>query len=323
MKSKLIVIILIISITICGASFFIPSGVDQNVSSNSFQNTITPTPFMPAVSTPTMQPKPQGVYLTGAGDISICGEDGDDQTAPLLADIPGYIFALGDNQNDEGEPETFSRCFDASWGQYKDRMIPVVGNHEYFTENACGYFDYFGDAAGQRGKGYYSRDVGAWHIVVINSICDEVGGCDPGSEMITWLENDLSTDNHLCTLAMWHIPRFSTGYHGGNDSLDTIWRTVVAHDVELVLNGHEHDYERFTPMDENGEVNIVTGTRQIIVGTGGAPLRKQYGNNENSEVFYSSSHGVLKLFLDYGYYTWEYIPVNADGFTDTGTGYCH
>jgi hypothetical protein len=320
--SKTIKLALLLSgIFLLGCSFSVTnSSVEERVL---FNPTITLTPFQPVKNTEIPTEIPPMVYLTGAGDISICGLETDDQTADLLADQPGYIFTLGDNQNDEAEPDRFSRCFDASWGKYKDRMIPTIGNHEYFTTDAAGYFDYFGDLAGERGKGYYSMDVGAWHVVVINSRCDVEGWCDYGSEMMQWLEEDLENDAHLCTIALWHIPRFSSGSHGDNESIDPIWQTVVSHNVDLVLNGHEHQYERFKPMNQQGEIDLANGTRLFIVGTGGVDLRPQNVEKNESEVFDASVHGVLQLALEYGTYTWKFLPVTQDGFSDSGRGYCH
>jgi acid phosphatase type 7 len=295
---------------------------DGNTTENSI-GSATATPFQPVFISVTPTPIPAAVYLTGAGDISFCDLDTDEETAALLEDVPGLIFTLGDTQYDGSTYDTYMNCFDKSWGKYKDRMIPVVGNHEYENPNAAGFYDYFDNELDPERRGYYSMNIGAWHVIVLNSQCDEVGGCGIFSPQVQWLENDLVNDEHLCTLALWHQPRFSTGYHGPDKGMDTIWRMIVEYDVDLVLNGHEHSYERFAPMDENGNTDLSDGTRQIIVGTGGSPLRHQYMENLSSIVFNDTAYGVLQLKLDYGTYEWIFMPTEQNGFFDDGTGYCH
>ena len=283
---------------------------------------ITKTPFQPVIVSITPTKIPDPIFLTGAGDISVCDYETDDATAALLENIPDLIFTLGDTQYNGSSYEKYMNCFDKSWGAYKDRMIPVVGNHEYEDENAAGFYDYFANEMDPDRLGYYSMDIGAWHVIVLNSQCGAVGGCDEKSPQVQWLVNDLENDSHLCTLALWHHPRFSTGYHESDATLDTIWRTMVAYDVELVLNGHDHNYERFAPMDGDGNIDLSDGTRMIIVGTGGADLRPQYLENLASVVYNNSTHGVLQLKLEYGTYSWEFIPVEGSTFSDSGWGYC-
>ena len=288
------------------------------------KTTTTLTPFMPVPATETVIPTPAPIQLTGAGDISICGQNTDDQTAALLQKFGGYVFTLGDNQNDNARVEDFLHCFSQSWGQNFTRLLPTIGNHEYFTTGKPeGYFTYFGDRAGVPGKGYYSKNLGSWHIISLNSICDLSGTCDPDSEMIHWLENDLQQNEKKCTLAMWHIPRWSTGWHGNNGSVDILWRMMADAGVELVLNGHDHDYERFAPMNADGQIDMLNGTREFVVGTGGASLREQYTESAASQVFNNSTFGVLHLELENDAYTWQFVPVNEGGFTDAGSGQCH
>lgn len=323
MFRKIAFLVLMFGLTACTA---ILPGINQVTDGNITENSIvsaTLTPFQPVLISVTPTPIPDAVYLTGAGDISFCDLDMDDATASLLKNATGLIFTLGDTQYDGSTFDTYMNCFDKSWGKYKDRMIPVVGNHEYEDYNAAGFYDYFDNELDPDRRGYYSMDVGAWHVIVLNSQCDAVGGCGILFPQVQWLKNDLITDTHLCTLALWHHPRFSTGYHGPDKSMDTIWRMMVEYDVDLVLNGHEHNYERFAPMDENGNTNLSDGIRQIIVGTGGSPLRPQYTENLSSIVYNDSTYGVLQLMLDYGTYEWKFIPVTENGFSDEGTGYCH
>jgi hypothetical protein len=198
-----------------------------------------------------------------------------------------------------------------------------VGNHEYLTKNAAGYFSYFGAAAGGSQKGYYSYDLGTWHIVVINANCSQVGGCGANSPQGEWLTADLAAHPALCTLAYWHQPRFSSGEHGNDIRLLPIWQTLYASGVELVLNGHDHDYERFAPQDPNGVADPVNGIREFVVGTGGKGLRPIKSPIANSEVHNDNTLGVLKLTLHPTGYDWNFIPIAGKTFTDSGNGTCH
>jgi len=171
-----------------------------------------------------MQPLP--VVLVGAGDIAACGSSGDEATTALLDAIDGTVFTLGDNVYDSGTRREFAECYDPTWGRHKGRTRPAAGNHDYGTARASGYFGYFGEAAGDPSTGYYSYDLGAWHIVVINSNCEPVGGCQAGSPQEAWLRADLAAHPVDCILAYWHHPRFSSGPHGGTDEMRAIWRAL-------------------------------------------------------------------------------------------------
>lgn len=264
------------------------------------------------------------MVLVGAGDIARCDGEGDEATARLLEDIPGTVFTLGDNAYQKGSRSDFAECYDPSWGRHKDRTRPAVGNHEYATPGAEAHFDYFGDAAGNPERGYYSYDLGAWHIVVLNSNCSEVeGGCTPGSPQERWLRADLKASESECTLAYFHHPRFSSGEeYGDHLSVRPFWRALYDHGADVVLSAHEHSYERFAPQTPDGEPDSSRGIRQFVVGTGGGQL---YGFDEarpNSQARNSDTLGVLKLTLRPGRYEWEFVPVEGGSFRDSGTGRC-
>ena len=208
--------------------------------------------------------------FVGAGDIASCASSGDEATANLLDGIPGTVYTLGDNVYDSGTDAEFADCYNSSWGRHKARTRPIVGNHEYRTPGASGYFKYFGAAAGESSKGYYSYDLGAWHIVALNSMCQNVGGCGATSPMVTWLKGDLATNPSSCTLAYWHHPVFSSGAeHGNNPKMIPSWDALYAAGADVVLSGHDHDYERFAPQTSSGVADPDRGIREFVVGTGG------------------------------------------------------
>jgi 3',5'-cyclic AMP phosphodiesterase CpdA len=258
-------------------------------------------------STPAAEP----VVALAAGDIAGCGSDGDEATARLLDTRPGTVLALGDVAYDQGSPAQFDSCFGPSWGRFRDRIKPVPGNHEYGTAGAQGYYGYFG----LEPPGWYSFDLGQWHVVALNSNCGAVGGCGPDSEQVRWFRADLAAAGARCTLAYWHHPRYSSGVtHGDNAEVDGLWVAAVEGGVDVVLNGHEHNYERFDVRD---------GVRQFVVGTGGRshyPLAKT--PRPGSKVRSGNTFGVLELTLLDGSYRWRFVPVEGESFTDAGRGAC-
>jgi Bacterial Ig-like domain (group 2)/Calcineurin-like phosphoesterase len=275
-----------------------------------------------ATITVTSTPPPQSgdPVMVGAGDIGSCNSDGDEATALLLDNIAGTVFTLGDNVYDSGLASEFADCYDPTWGRHKARTKPAIGNHEtYGTTDAAGYYDYFGVAAGERGKGYYSYDLGAWHIVVINNMID-VGST---STQVTWLRADLASHATQCTLAYWHYPLFSSGDHGNNTEMKPVYQALYDAGADVVLNGHDHDYERFAPQDANGAADPARGIREFVVGTGGASYYAFNTPQPNSVIRHTGSFGVLKLTLHTSSYDWQFVPVAGDTFTDTGTGTCH
>ncbi len=286
-------------------------------------STKTPVPSTPLPLPPTHTQTPTPAILAGAGDIAICGQDGDDQTADLLDDIPGVIFTAGDNSNEQGTMEQYQECFDPSWGRHLWRIRPAAGNHDYETADAADYYSYFGDTAGKSGEGYYSYEMGDWHIIVLNSNCLSIDGCGPSSPQIAWLKEDLERHPNPCTLAYWHHPRWSSGYYGDSDWLDTFWQVLYEHGVELIINGHDHFYERLAPQNPDGDIDRKQGIRQIIAGTGGVGNDGFYELAQHIEVHNNEDFGVLKLSLFPGRYEWEFLPVEADGFTDSGSDICH
>lgn len=269
--------------------------------------------------------------LIAAGDIADCGSRGDSATAALVREIPGIVATLGDHVYDSGSKREFAECYDPTWGTERKRTRPAAGNHDYETRNAAGYFDYFGNAAGARGKGYYSYDLGAWHIIVLNSNCDDVGGCGADTPQWRWLHKDLASHDAACTLAYWHHPLFSSGkHHGGDNAMRPAWEALYDAGADVVLSAHEHNYERFAPQDPSGRLDRQRGIRQFVVGAGGA---SHYGFGrplKTSEARESETFGVLVLTLRGAGYDWEFVPVTSrlepkhgEPFADAGSADCH
>ena len=261
--------------------------------------------------------------LVGAGDIAGCSSRGDEATARMLDGISGTIFTTGDNAYESGTRANFRNCYDPTWGRYKQRTKPSPGNHEYYTAGAKGYFDYFGKAAGEPDEGYYSYDLGKWHIVVLNSMCEKVGGCGASSPMLSWLKQDLAANPNKCTLAYWHHALFSSGPHGNQTKMRAAWDALYAADADVVVNGHDHDYERFAPQDPNGGADPKRGIREFVVGTGGFSHYAFENIKPNSQARNADTYGVLRLTLNPTSYDWEFVPVAGKTFTDSGSDNCH
>jgi hypothetical protein len=273
-------------------------------------STSTSTTTTSAVSAATNDP-----VLLAAGDIASCSSPGDAATAAVLRAQPvdAPIAALGDLAYEAGSVADFRNCFDPTWGPFKARIHPALGNHEYGTKGAAGYFGEFaGSNVGTPGQGWYSWDVGAWHLVALNSNCDTVG-CGPDSPQVRWLRADLAAHPAMCTVAYWHHPRWSSGLHGDQAQVDGLWKAVAAGGVDLVLSGHDHDYERFAPID---------GVREFVVGTGGASHYPRATHPATSEVWDGSSFGVLRLTLHPTSYEWRFLPAAGSTFTDSGSAAC-
>jgi len=262
---------------------------------------------------------PESVTFVGAGDIAKCDIIGGAVgTARLLDTIPGTVFTVGDNAYPDGSAKNFADCYEPTWGRHKARTRPAPGNHDYHTRNAQPYYDYFGENAGPPGLGYYSYDLGTWHIVSLNNVIE----ADKRSAQYRWLEEDLKAHPAECTLAYWHIPIFSSGAHGNDWKMREVWRLLYQHGADIVLNGHDHNYERFAPQDDNGKADPAGGIREFIIGTGGGGVYRPKGKQPNSEVWDNSSYGVLKLTLSPGSYAWEFVPIPGMKFRDSGTGTC-
>jgi acid phosphatase type 7 len=259
--------------------------------------------------------------LVGAGDIATCRYQTDEATSKLLGSIPGTVITLGDNAYPQGTYQQFTDCYGPSWGHYKDRTKPSVGNHDYSTTGASGYYKYFGAKAGDPSKGYYSYERGSsWHIVVLNSNCWKVR-CAAGSTQEKWLKADLAAHPKKCTLAYFHHPRFSSA--GNNYEVSAFWQDLYKAHAEVVLNGHVHAYERFAPQRPDGTLAPKSGIREFVVGTGGEGLGSFNTVKPNSQVRNANTFGVLKLTLHSSSYEWRFKPVAGKSFTDSGTTDCH
>jgi hypothetical protein len=256
--------------------------------------------------------------MVGAGDIASCGSDRDEATAALLERVEGTVFTLGDHAYPDGTREDFERCYAPGWGRHKQRTRPTPGNHEYHSARAEPYFDYFGAAAGERGKGYYSYEVGTWHVVVLNSQVP----MGPGSEQEQWLREELDANPSPCTLAYWHRPLFSSGPERDTGEVKALWDVLYEAGADVVLGGHDHFYERFAPQTPEGRADPERGIRQFVVGTGGMVLYPLGAVEANSEVREANTFGLLKLTLEEGAYAWEFLAVEGD-FKDEGRGTCH
>ncbi len=261
--------------------------------------------------------------LVAAGDIATCEDDADEATALLLDQITGTVATLGDHVYDDGTPREFADCYDPTWGRHKARTRPAPGNHDYETRGARGYFGYFGEAAGHPRRGYYSYDLGAWHVVALNSNCDATDDCAAGSDQERWLRADLAAHPAACTLAYWHHPRFSSGEHGNAEAMEPIWLALYEAEADVVLSGHDHLYERFAPQNPRGEADPDRGIAEFVVGTGGKDLYGFERAQPNSEVRNNDTFGVLKLTLHPSGYDWEFVPVAGGTFHDAGSRRCH
>jgi acid phosphatase type 7 len=273
---------------------------------------------------------PAPAVLVGAGDIGSCKSTSEDEkTADLIAAIPGTVFTAGDNVYDSGTAAEYEACYQPSWGRFRSRTRPSLGNHEYETGSATASFDYYGGSLGPRGKGYYSYDLGAWHIVVLNSNHLYVA-TDSSSAQVQWLRSDLAAHPRKCVLAIWHHPRFYSVASGSlpapTSYIKPFWDALYAADADVIVTGHHHFYERFAPLRPDGSRDWSRGIRQFIVGTGGrgtgqTPTVRRYG----SEVAHGGDKefGVLKLTLSATSYSWRFIPVAGKSFSDSGTGSCH
>lgn len=274
--------------------------------------------FMTPATVRADEPPVPPVVVLAAGDVAQCSVPGAAATATLLDHTPGTILALGDLAYPRGSAKDFERCYEPTWGRFKHRTLPAPGNHEYLTPDAQGYFDYFESRAGEPGKGYYSLDMDGWHIISLNSNID----AGPGSPQLEWLKADLAASRQACILAFWHHPRFSSGPHLNNKEMAPIWETLYEAGATLVLAGHDHDYERFAPLDGQGRPDETRGIRSFVVGTGGGRLYNISFRSAASEVWNGSTWGVLKLDLYPGRYTWTFLPAAGGDFHDSGEGNC-
>ena len=257
--------------------------------------------------------------LVGASDVGTCSTNNDELTAQLLDAIDGTIMLLGDGAYAAGSPVEYETCFGPTWGRHKARIRPAPGERDYATPGAAGYFGYFGDAAGSAAEGWYSYDLGEWHVVVLNT---EVPMSE-GSPQLIWLAQDLLAHTNVCTVAYWHDARFFSGTPGIRTALEPAWKVLYAAGADVIVNGHTRFYERFAPQRPDEVADPAYGIRQFIVGVGGAGTSAFTTRRPNSEVLDRNTFGVLKLTLGSGTYDWEFVPIAGKTFTDSGTGSCH
>jgi hypothetical protein len=275
--------------------------------------------------------------LIGAGDIANCNSNGDEQTARLVdsvlradsgAKVPDEVFLLGDNAYPNGSASDYATCFTPSWGDSAKLIMknirPTPGNHEHLTFEAAPYYQYFGNRAGSSKKGYYSYDVGEWHVIVLNSeiVVNGAFSADDRKNQEDWLTEDLKGHKQKCTLAYWHHPRFSSGWHGSDPRIGAFWVILYAGGADLILNGHDHDYERFLPQTPLATLDSANGMTEIVVGTGGGELRGFNRPVPNSETRIQGHFGVLKLTLGATEWRSAFLDVNG-GVWDQAGGKCH
>lgn len=263
-------------------------------------------------------PEASAPVLIGAGDIAKCGSPGAEATARLLDQMEGTIFTAGDHAYEKGKWEEFLSCYGPTWGRHKERTRPSPGNHDYKSSGASPYYEYFGENAGPAGRGYYSYDVGAWHVISLNSNIS----AKAGSAQVKWLREDLDANPTTCTLAYWHHPVFSSGDHGNDGHMREVWRVLYEFSADVVVNGHDHTYERFALQTPDGELDTIAGIREFVAGTGGKSLYGFKKTRANSQVRNSSTFGVLKLTLHETSYDWEFVPIAGSSFTDRGSDEC-
>jgi hypothetical protein len=253
--------------------------------------------------------------LLAVGDVGTCHDTNDEAVAKLATQLPGAIALLGDIVYPDGGLSDYENCFDPAWGPLRARIHPAQGNHDFESADVSGYYDYFGAAAGTQDQGWYSYELGTWHVIVLNSDCASVGGCGQGSPQLAWLKADLHAHPATCTLAYWHHPRYSSGEHGNGAQTEPFWQALAAAGADLVLSGHDHDYERLGPVD---------GIRSFVVGTGGHSLIA-FGHppDPQTEVRSDDSYGLLALDLGPNGYSWQFVPIPGDELLDHGTAACY
>jgi chitodextrinase len=283
-------------------------------------------PAPPSAASPATITLASDPTLAAAGDIigdcttSPCGYQ---QTAAAVTSLnPTTVLGLGDISNLSGAASDYTGPFNSSWGVFKALIHPVPGNHDYGAAKAVNFFNYFGSAANPP-LGYYSFDLGTWHIIAINSNCSQVGGCQAGSAQEQWLKNDLAQHPAACTLAFWHHPRYSSGYGGNNTSMTDVFQDLYDARADVVLSGHSHDYERFAPQNNAGQLDTANGITQFVVGTGGSFFTGFSTIQPNSVARNNNTFGVLSMTLGASSYSYKFVPVAGGTFTDSGSATCH
>ncbi|MFZ6648571.1 metallophosphoesterase family protein [Undibacterium sp. TJN25] len=274
----------------------------------------------------------KSVILYAAGDIADCknkaaAESMAAKTAALVTsglaglgkDANAAVLTLGNNTYPVGTPDEFNDCYDGTWGKFLARTLPSPGNHDYAMPLGQGYYNYFGQQAGAGRRGYYSKDIGSWHIISLNSNLKD----EQFQAQLKWLQEDLKSTGRSCTLAFWHHPVYSSGGRGNNAVMQPVWKMLYEARADLVLAGHDNNYERFAPQDAAGQRDDKKGMREFVVGTGGARLTPILLTKPNSELRDNSSYGVLKLTLNEKSYDWEFLPIAGQHLNDKGSSNCH
>ncbi len=257
--------------------------------------------------------------LVGAGDIGACDLPGARLTGLVLDRIPGTVFTVGDNAYPNGTAAQFATCYEPFWGRQKARTRPTPGNHDYRVPGAASYFDYFGAAAGERGKGWYAYDLGGWRIYALNSNM----AADAGSEQETWLRADLAMHPRRCALAYWHHARFSSGPHGTSTRTAALYQALYDAGADVLVVGHDHDYERFAPQSPAGAADAARGIREFVVGSGGGGRYDFKAVRPNSAFRFNAAWGVLELTLVPRGYAWRFLAAKDGAVVDSGTAACH
>ena len=318
------VVVVLLAVGLASGSYWVANQVKQTQSTQSNRETgtrdIGTAPAIAAAGDIACDPNSPN-FNGGRGTATSCRMQA---TAQLLINEGlTAVLPLGDLQYEVGSAEAFQKSYAPTWGQLKSMTRPVVGNHEYATSGAASYYRYFGSAAGNPQRGYYSYDIGQWHLIALNSNCSEVGGCHQGSPQEKWLKADLAAHPRKCTLAYWHHPRFSSGHHGNNPNTQAFWQTLDAAGADVVLAGHDHHYERFAPQTPQGKLDPDRGIRQFVVGTGGKNHYELDEIQPNSQVQNAETYGVLKLTLHPNSYDWRFISEAGKSFSDSGNSACH
>jgi hypothetical protein len=252
---------------------------------------------------------PPTATLLAAGDVASCRSLGDEATAAILARVKGTIAVLGDAVYERGTADEFRDCYAPSWGRFRAGTKAALGNHEYRTGNAAAAISYFGLPA----RGWYAYSLGGWRLIVLNSNCRPAGGCRQGSPQWRWLRSELAAHHSRCTLAYWHHPRWSSGLHGSDRTMADLWNLLATAHADIVLAAHDHDYERFDPID---------GVRSFVVGTGGRSHYPVLGRLPKSRTLNWTTWGVLRLTLRANGYDWRFLPVAGQSYVDAGSGAC-
>ncbi len=268
-------------------------------------------------SSPSPPPPGGDAVLVGAGDIGWCDQTVQAATGALLDEIPGTVFTAGDNACPTGSADEFRNCYDPFWGRHRARTRPSPGNHDYGTPGAASYFAYFGANASPAGASSYAYTLGSWRVIVLDSNID----ISATSVQAAWLRFELQENPTACTIAYWHHP-LTSSTRGMNPAIKDVWRILQDAGAEVVITGHEHNYERLAPMDSEGRADVVHGIREFVVGTGGAAL-VQFGATAPTSEVRAMANGVIKFVLRPGSYEWEFIPVAGQTFHDSGVGGCH